>query len=276
MSRPGLAAELRARRDVLPAQQEPHEVLGGRGFDAAAPRAARVRVHPRQQAARHPLGVGRSWSGSDPAARSRSVRGTRARRARARSVKPWSATSEVVDGGDAADLEVAAQHRTRSRLRRRRRRGPRRRRARWCTTADRHRCCEHRRARPRAASSSNSACHSARGRTTTSDDRRSWRSSADAGSGVISPCTCSMAAGSSAPIDAEVDREPASQRDRVGAPVLQLFVVEERVGPGGEDLVRQHRRLGGVGEVHGDRARLPSARAARGCRRRRAPRAACR
>ena len=52
---PGLARELRAGRDVLPAQQEAHEVLRGRGLDALAPRAARVRVHPREQPARDPL-----------------------------------------------------------------------------------------------------------------------------------------------------------------------------------------------------------------------------
>ena len=48
----------------------------------------------------------------------------------------------------------------------------------------------------------------------------------------------------------EVHCEPAPQRDRVGTSVLELLVVEERVGAGREDLVREHRGLGGLGEVH--------------------------
>ena len=73
---------------------------------------------------------------------------------------------------------------------------------------------------------------------------------ATTGSGAISPCTCSIAVGFERADRREVDGEAAPQRDRVGAPVLELLVVEERVRPGGEDLVREHRRLGGVGEVH--------------------------
>ena len=58
------------------------------------------------------------------------------------------------------------------------------------------------------------------------------------------------------PDRAQVDGQTAPQRDRVRAPVLQLFVVEEGVGAGGEDLVGEHRRLGGVGEVHRQLARF--------------------
>ena len=44
-------------------------------------------------------------------------------------------------------------------------------------------------------------------------------------------------------------RQSAPQRHGGGAPVDGLAVVEERIGPGGEDLVRQKRRLGRVDEV---------------------------
>ena len=56
---------------------------------------------------------------------------------------------------------------------------------------------------------------------------------------------------------------PRRSVHRVGAPVLELLVVEERVRPRGEDLVREHRRLGGVAAVHAHRRRPRSARAAR-------------
>ena len=49
---------------------------------------------------------------------------------------------------------------------------------------------------------------------------------------------------------AEVDRQAPPQGHGVGAPVLQLGVVEEGVRLGGEDLVAERRRLGGVAEVH--------------------------
>ena len=55
LGQPFDARELRAGCEVLPAQEEAHEVLGGRGLDAAAPALARVRVHAREQPARHPL-----------------------------------------------------------------------------------------------------------------------------------------------------------------------------------------------------------------------------
>ena len=59
----------------------------------------------------------------------------------------------------------------------------------------------------------------------------------------------------------------------VRAPVLRLLVVEERVRPRGEDLVREHRRFGRVDGVHAHRRRTRCARAARADRRRRALRA---
>ena len=54
----------------------------------------------------------------------------------------------------------------------------------------------------------------------------------------------------------QVDVEPTAERHRVGTPVGQFLVVEERVRVGGDDLVREHRGLGGVTAVHGDVTRL--------------------
>ena len=86
----------------------------------------------------------------------------------------------------------------------------------------------------------------------TSELSRSCRSSADAGSGVDLGVHLLDRFGFERADRREVDRQPSPQRDRVGAPVLELFVVEERVRARGEDLVREHRRFGGVGEVDGD------------------------
>ncbi len=55
----GFPGELGAGRDVLPPQEEAHEVLRGGGLDALTTGAARVGVHAGEQATRHPLGVGR-------------------------------------------------------------------------------------------------------------------------------------------------------------------------------------------------------------------------
>ena len=54
----------------------------------------------------------------------------------------------------------------------------------------------------------------------------------------------------------QVDRETPADLHCVRAPVLRFFVVEECVRPRGEDLVREHRRFGGVDGVHTHRARL--------------------
>ena len=105
-------------------------------------------------------------------------------------------------------------------------------------------------------------CQSGRGGTTTSDARRSCEIVGRRGFGRDLAVHLLDRFGIEGADRAEVDGEPAPQRDRVGAPVLELLVVEERVGPGGEDLVREHRRLGGVGEVHGDRRPTSGARAA--------------
>ena len=49
-----------------------------------------------------------------------------------------------------------------------------------------------------------------------------------------------------------VDREASPDRGGVGAPLRQLAVVEEGVGPGGQDLVGQDGRLGAVDADHLD------------------------
>ena len=54
----------------------------------------------------------------------------------------------------------------------------------------------------------------------------------------------------------DVDREPATDLHRVRAAVLKLLVVEERVRPRGEDLVREHRWFGRVDGVHAHRSAL--------------------
>ena len=48
----------------------------------------------------------------------------------------------------------------------------------------------------------------------------------------------------------EIDVEPTPQRHRVGAPVLQLLVIEECVRPSGEDLVGKDRGLRCVDGMH--------------------------
>ena len=165
-----------------------------------------------------------------PAARSRSARGT-ARPARTRPGGEGGGLGQTLDGGDAADLEVAAQHRGDRvlvvgegvagvvvALGRAPQLGVAR--------------PEHRRARPRAASSSNSACQSGRGRTTTSDASRSCRSSAVVGLGRDLAVHLLDGFGVERADGGEVDGQAAPQRDRVGAAVLQLLVVEEGVRAG--------------------------------------------
>ena len=49
---------------------------------------------------------------------------------------------------------------------------------------------------------------------------------------------------------ARIDGKPAPQRERPAATLLQGSVVEEGVRPAVDDLVRQHRRLGGVAADH--------------------------
>ena len=224
----------------------------------------------------HPLGGGRRRACTRPCKReARRARGMRARPRHA-SAGSVVAAASAVDGGDAGDLEVPAQHRrgrllvaldgaasARVALGRR-------------TTARRHRTRESRHG-PRDASSSNS------GTPVVARQREHQRREevvevvgASWARASISPCTCSIASGSSAPIEARSTARPRRRCDRVRAPVLELLVVEERIRPGGEDLVREHRRLGGVDAVHLRRRPPPSARGARAGRRRRVLRAACR
>ncbi len=54
----------------------------------------------------------------------------------------------------------------------------------------------------------------------------------------------------------EVDRQAAAELHGVGPAVLELLVVEEGVGPGGDDLVGEHRRLGRVDAVDPHLSRL--------------------
>ena len=60
--------DLRARGDVLPAQQEAHEVLRGDGLDRLAPALARVRVHAGQQPAGAPFDLAARWRGAGASA----------------------------------------------------------------------------------------------------------------------------------------------------------------------------------------------------------------
>ena len=59
-AQPDITGELGTRSHVLPAQEKPHEVLGGRRLDGFAPGPAGVAVHPGQQPPRHPFGVRRA------------------------------------------------------------------------------------------------------------------------------------------------------------------------------------------------------------------------
>ncbi len=52
----------------------------------------------------------------------------------------------------------------------------------------------------------------------------------------------------------DLGREPATNRHRAGAALLERRVVEERVRVGVEDLVREHARLGRLARVHRDGA----------------------
>ena len=182
------------------------------------------------------------------------ARGRRARRAPARSVRVVAAarSSTVVMP---RDLEVPAQHRGDRALRRRRS-------ARCASSA---RSVVHHSGSPSVLEHRRRA-HAPRARRTAAasrsragdDERRQQvvevvgrrRVGRDLAVHLLDRVGIERADGG------EVDGEAAPQRDRVGAAVLQLLVVEERVGPRGDDLVREHRRLGGVDAVHGDLTRL--------------------
>ena len=246
------AGELGAGGDMLPAQQEAHEVLGGRRFHPAPAGAPGVRVHARQQPTRHPLGVDRLVA-VVPLEREAALLevgqpgqhapfGERGRR------------RQLGDGGDTGDLEVTAQDRGRSIFVVGERAGdvvaPFGRAPERLPAVFEHRSASPRRklVEPLLPLGSRAAHHQRRQEVVQVVGRV----------GIGRDLTVHLVDGRGVerPDGREVDRQPAAQRDRVGAPVLQLLVVEERVGARGEDLVGEHRRLGGVGVVHGDRTGL--------------------
>ena len=269
--------ELGAGRDVLPAQQEAHEVLGGRRLDAARAgtgastsacgpaaggpptrcSAASGRVAALQREA---LVLEHGEPGRDPRRRQRGG----ARPASSTVVMPAISRWPRSDRGDrvvVAGEGAAAASSRRSVVH-------------HSSTPS---CSSDRAPGPRSTSSSHSGRQSVAG----ADDHERAQQVVQVVGGRRARARSRRAParwprGRGAPIDAEVDGEPAPQVHRVGAPVLELLVVEERVRPGGEDLVREHRRLGGVDAVHRDRARLDALEQRRAARRRRAPRAACR
>ena len=175
-------------------------------------------------------------------------------------------------------VEVAAHQRRRAASSRRRRvggerggqRARRARRARSGNSAStRRRCsaahqsaarrpCEHasrapgraraRRTRPPSAGS--------RPQARTSASSRSCSSSASRGVGRASSRTRAIASGSSAPSSRAARRAARAAARRARAALLERRVVEERVGPAVQDLVRERRRLG---RVAGDAARTSPA-----------------
>ena len=111
--------------------------------------------------------------------------------------------------------------------------------------------------RPWASSASSSSAHSGGQGLSSSVLSRSWSSSGVVGAGSISVRTRSIASWVTRPISRIEVGRPRSERDRrSGAAIDGLAIVEERVGPGGEDLVGEERRLGGVDEVEAHLARL--------------------
>ena len=84
---------------------------------------------------------------------------------------------------------------------------------------------------------------------TTRPRSRSWSSSARARLGRDLGPDPGDRLGVEAADGRQVDRQAPPQGHRVGAAVDGLVVVEEGVGLGGEDLVGEHRRLGGVAAV---------------------------
>ena len=281
LAHPVVAPHLRAGRDVLPAQQEPHEVLGGDRLDRLAPGLARVRVHAGQQPPGAPL------DRSSPGAASRTGEGALQREAvvlehgqadgdqRRRQAAPLGQRRGGERAGDRRGGRAARRPPpARGGGRRRARRapppppGPP---ARWPTTA-RTRAAPGRRASPgwpacaapgpARPAASNRGRHSSRAGVTTRLQSRSCSSSAVRGAGATSSTHPGDGLGVEPADGRQVDRQAAAQRHGVGAPVLRLGVVEEGVGLGGQDLVAEGRRLGGVAEVHLHPARSRCRRAA--------------
>ncbi len=263
-SRPRRPSQLRARGDVLPAQQEAHEVLGGDRLDLATAPLLGVRVDAGQQPPGAALArsamAGSNGAPQREAARARGGPAPTVHRGCARG--PWrrsrsaAVTGPRSRGGRAGPGPPPLRGRgTRSAPRRRiaasvdgARSPPRGRRTR--------RRRRHRAAR-RSASSSNSACPLGL--------RPATRRARPAGRRARRRCARSAALSASHPLDgvgverpevALVDGQAAPQRaPRWCAGPAARRVVEERVGPGGEDLVGEQRRLGGVDEVDADASR---------------------
>ena len=103
-------------------------------------------------------------------------------------------------------------------------------------------------ARPAAISSSQirrSTRRPSRSGSAPRSSSRSCSSSASRRSGQASSTTAAIAAGSRPPDVVGHGRgQAAAQRDRARAALLERRVVEEGVGVGVQDLVREHRRLG--------------------------------
>ena len=275
---PGLARELGAGRDVLPAQQEAHEVLRGRGLDAAAP--ARSREYECMRASSRRATHSPSSASAGVAALQREALvlehrepGRDRDRPRARVASP-----SAVDGGDAGDLEVTAQRPRRSRRRRRRAqplrvvdalgRAPQLAAAVLDDARPRPRVDELVPQRPATPGA---------GGISTSEHRRSCRSSAVSGSGVISSCTR---------VDRVAGRARRSTRGRPRARAAACTALVRRFCSSSSSRNAYGRAVriscastdGSVVSTQctRDLARLDALEQRRAGRRRRAPRAACR
>ena len=244
------------------------------GWDALTPRPARVAVHPGQEPTGHPFG--RRWRrrGSGPGRRNPPA----ASAASATATRPGASVVDAgqsVYRGDAAQLQMAADH-------------PGRRRivavegqpgvvgaTRSCTTV-RRRPVRSIRARPRPPARSTAAATlpgPARPavRTAGHADRRRRRGRrGDLGVHPLDRFGIQGADGR------EVDVEAPSQAHGVGPSILEFLVIEKGIGAGGDDLVGEDRRFGGIAAM--DRGPRPprSARGAGAARRCPGPRARCR
>ncbi len=106
-----LALQLRARRDVLPAQQEAHEVLRGDRLDLGAQAVERVAVDARQQAAVAPLLV--AVADAEAPAHRHAAFALQERQGRAdRALRQARAVGKFAHGRWAEHLEVSADDRT--------------------------------------------------------------------------------------------------------------------------------------------------------------------
>ena len=242
----GVAAKLGAGRHVLPPEQEPHEVLRRGGLYGLAPGPPGVAVHAGQEAAGHPLGpdgagtvtalereplVLQSGEGDGHATRAQ----RRGRRQR-------------LDCGDAAQLEVAAHHPGGGGIIRATQ-GQVGLETAFCgapqlhaLAVDRLHAVPGQQGCPQVGPLKPRRRHDQRGQQVVQVVRRS-RLGEDLGVHRVDGLGVEGADGG------QVDIEAATQPDGVGPPVLELLVVQEGVGPGGDDLVGEDRGLGGLGAV---------------------------